>query len=119
MATRTNPDTPHRWVLANRWYLFVHLPKDAPTMRDVHYYVVDLEGVARGLPVYRCVQLIEAAEWYNAYYGRLGHCYHPDESAAVLLASLVVHDRDPQKHAISGDVQVCPAYGVMVQWMNA
>ena len=49
----------------------------------------------------------------------MGHCYHPDESAAVLLASLVVHDHDPQTYAISGDVWRCPAYGVMVQWMNA
>lgn len=119
MSTRTNPDTPNRWVLHERWYLFVHLPNDAPTMRDVHYYVVDLEGVARGQPVHRCVQHIAANEWYNAYYGRLGHCYHPDESAAVLLASLVVHDHDPQTYAISGDVWRCPAYGVMVQWMNA
>ena len=124
LPTRTNPDTPHQWLLHKRWYLFVYLPSEAKTMSHVKYFMIDVRRLA-----YRNIQdgntllqqntnhilFLDNCKWYNAFYGHLLHCYHPDESSAVLLAQWIVHDcKDVQMSTPTS----CPAIHIATQWLN-
>jgi hypothetical protein len=103
-AERTNPDTPQRYVLRGRWYPFVHLDPRASTLHDATYYLVDLVAY-RSNPANGWYLMSDVA-WYNDYYGGTDHCYHPDESAAVLLAEAICHDYD---HSAAAAAAVPPA----------
>ena len=129
LPTRTNPDTPDQWVLGNRWYLFVHLPEDTRTMRSVEYYIVDLDShrPTTDTKGTKCTnhtnntsfQKLDDCKWYNTFYGGVGHCYHPDESSAVLLASLIMHDNGGRAGIPpNNDVHTCQASQLLVSWMN-
>lgn len=113
-ATRTNPDTPQQWLLHNRWYLFVHLPRGASSMREVGYYLIDVKNNEKEW------QPLRRVKSYNDYYGNESHCYHPDESCAVLLAKMVVQDYDTLDtlHDKNMYVDTCDACVVMQKWLN-
>ena len=122
-ASRTNPDTPHEWVLHDRWYVLVHLPEHTDTMRSVEYYIVDLEGVAaetaRPLSLSSpYVHRLDTCAWYNAFYGNQPHCYHPDESSAVLLASLITKEIISPTVMSATPKYACDANKIMVTWLN-
>lgn len=130
LPTRTNPDTPHKWLLHGRWFLFVHLSEDAASMRDVKYYIVDIPrlqhtnakdgSVLRHRNAHSLIPLADCG-WYNAFYGHLGHCYHPDESAAVLLAMAVASDYECKAVSVGRitEPSTSDATRIAVRWLNA
>lgn len=123
LATRTNPDTPNQWVLRGRWYLLTHVRTNANTMRDTDHYIVDLVDIPTA-PAGDSILLssnfvrLEACDWYNTYYGHAEHCYHPDESSAVLLATWIARDRHVAGRADDTDIHSCEAGRVAVRWLN-
>lgn len=123
LSTRTNPDTPNQWVLRGRWYLFTHLRTNANTMRDADHYIVDLvdtpiESAGESILLSSHFARLEACDWYNTYYGHAEHCYHPDESSAVLLATWIAQDRRAEGQADDHDIRACEAGRVAVRWLN-
>lgn len=111
--TRANPDTLIRWGcvrtgadgVQSTWVPHVHM-RDG--MRDVVYYLVSLDQ--KNNQVQATWHEQRRVDWYTTYFGGSDHCYHPDESAAVLLAERMVRDaRGEAPHR-------CPAVDAAVTW---
>lgn len=77
---RCNPDTP-RWWSINGWIPIVLFKIDARTLTDVDYKFLKYQENGMS-PL-----LIEQSEceWYKQLIGSHRHCYHPDETSAVML----------------------------------
>ena len=90
---RTNPDTPSKWAYSRGgtlWYPFVEL--HSPSLTDTTYHLVDVGSSWWTTQWHK----MNAVKWHETYFGGHAHCYHPDETAAVLLA-----------HDMATDVPVC------------
>ena len=123
--TRHNPDTPQRWGTirvtadgkATTWVPYVQLGPGG--MRDARYYLVTLakrrnrDGGGRigSTPLEVRWHPMEDVGWYNAYFGGATHAYHPDESAAVLLAECMIRDAE------GGALRECAAVRALVKWV--
>ena len=94
-AQRANPDTPGWWAVERRaaagaWIPCARVRRGARRLTDVDYFLVhrvrgrELEWVPMQPSGEEDTH--EVTEWYDAYYGRRAHCYHPEECAAVILA---------------------------------
>jgi hypothetical protein len=78
---RCNPDTPEWWVIRD-WIPVVLFREGARELTDVTYEFVRYQE--NGISVERTEQRNE--DWYMNLIGYKSHCYHPDETSAVLLS---------------------------------
>jgi hypothetical protein len=98
---RANPDTPTDWVWRGEWYPFAQLtapqpppplvsslgsPSTMPTfsLRSCNHQLVHL-------PTCKWRPIAQDPE-YTTFHGTDVHCYHPEETAAVLLAKEMIGD---------------------------
>jgi hypothetical protein len=123
---RTNPDTPTEWVLRNKWYQAVVF-KDAPTsLTDVSYVLIDLQGYAADVSDRKQHAMVnqDATSWFTDLFGTTKHCYHPDETSAVLLANLIYQDFEKCASASSAKRKqppgkTSPAEDILIKWVHS
>lgn len=92
---RTNPDTPLEWILYKKWYQVVLFNDSPKSLTDVSYVLIDLQEYATDrLPQQQQNAIMHQtdAEWFTDIFGHSAHCYHPDETSAVLLSQLIFDD---------------------------
>ena len=98
LPTRLNPDTPNRWqynVDSKSWIPYTRMND---TMQNVIHYLilVDYDKSANTSQSKTEVNLKWSKQdkitWYTEFYGDVSHCYHPDETSAVLLAECITAD---------------------------
>ena len=86
---RTNPDTPSKWAYKREgtlWYPFVEM--HSPSLTDTSYHLVHVGSSWWNTRWHN----MDDVAWHEAYFGGHAHCYHPDETAAVLLAREMATD---------------------------
>ena len=60
-------------------------------------------------------------KWFTEYFGHTNHCYHPDETSAVLLSKLIMND---YTYCMTNDTQhyypvsYSPAEETLLQWVH-
>ena len=121
--TRHNPDTLLHWACirtsstidtTTTWVPYVRIGSNG--LRDVTYYLVTITNssvkntntYSRQIRWYR----MEDVDWYIEYFGKTDHCYHLDETSAVLLSEAIVNDTE------SNPIRKCPAMDVILKWCN-
>lgn len=109
---RTNPDTPRHWVWRNEWLPFAALRSGATGLRDCDHRLVWLRDPSH-TPSWHALERVDA---YTAYHGDRPHCYHPDETAAVLLAEAMVTDAHATDAHATRPHTVCPAVVALRKW---
>ena len=102
---RTNPDTPERWVWREEWYPFVELSSD--DLQRSQYHIVSVRD-GRWIPLHTHAE-------YKRYHGTTEHCYHPDETSAVLLAREMYADVSSVPSTTTSS-EPCPALTTMREW---
>lgn len=125
-AHRTNPDTPGRWLWRERWYPFVALRDPSQLGRGAYGLIgcgIEDTGPAGNAAVAWHDQATHSA--YRAYHGTRAHCYHPDETSAVLLAAEAMADYAGGHTGNEGGDDTregfteCPALVALRQWCVA
>lgn len=123
---RTNPDTPQEWILNHRWYqtvLFHHSPK---SLTNVSYVCIDVNEYALDASSHQeeaIRQQSDVAE-FTRIFGTTAHCYHPDETSAVLLSQMMYNDYKTCMSNTSSTPSTpstlsipTPAEHLLVQWV--
>lgn len=108
---RFNPDTPNEWLWKDHLYPFVELLNSngyttsggagdkiasrntTPSLQNCAYYLVDIRPSSM-------IREHSSSMWYpmnshqeyKRHHGEREHCYHPDETSAVLIAEEIYRD---------------------------
>ena len=116
-AHRTNPDTPSKWAYTRGdalWYPFVELRGGSGrggSLSDTTYHLVHVGSSWWNTRWHK----MDAVKWHEAYFGGNAHCYHPDETAAVLLAREMACDV-PVCNVHDDGSRTCEAVVVLRRW---
>jgi hypothetical protein len=100
LPTRLNPDTPNRWQYKENTQSWIPYTRMNHTMINVKHYLilVDYDNSSNGTAQAKTEVNLkwsrqDAVSWYTDLFGKdVSHCYHPDETSAVLLAECVTAD---------------------------
>lgn len=86
--SRSNPDTPDWWMIRDKIPI-VLFHNQARALTDVTYEFITFQE--NGAMIDRIEQ--RDVKWYVDLIGNKPHCYHPDETAAVLLADYFLSEK--------------------------
>lgn len=121
LPQRTNPDTPHDWVLFGKWYQTVVFHSNPNSLRSVDYVLIDLEQHTQDTPSVVTISQ-NNVDTHVAFFGNTPHCYHPDETSAVLLTRMIFHDYtqppcDTEEY-IGVETTPVPAEVKLIKWLR-
>lgn len=117
---RTNPDTPQEWILNKTWYQTVIFRNQPQSLTDVSYVLIPLSSYEYPYDKGHIMNQTDV-KWFTEYFGHTNHCYHPDETSAVLLSKLIMND---YTYCMANDAQhyypvsYSPAEETLLQWVH-